>query len=210
MNLKLSNSQNLIIQGLLSILISALVAGLIAVGQEIAIHGLDFISLYTVFGGAFMVVFGTALKNFVPQHAKDEIQAGKDLNQQLMQALHIQTTTPPVVNVTVPPAPQAPQSQSPLQGLRMAQAQAQQQPVAQFVAPQRVSASMASGQMPQQAFPAPSVASVPVPPQPQTALAGTSPVSYPSATPAVQTLDITSTDTTPRVAALLSQMQNQQ
>lgn len=174
--MKLSNSQNLVIQGVLSILVAAVLTALAAGVQFVASHGFDIPTLLSLMIASFGASFGLALKNFVPQHAKDELQAYKDLTAQLQSTLHIQQTTPPVVNVQVP-------QQAPLQGVKQAT-------IRPITPPQPF-------QLPQQSFP-------------QTATAGTSPMIIQSSisptTSAATVSDVTSTDTTPRVAALLAQI----
>lgn len=165
--MKLTNSQNLIIQGLLSILVAAILTALAAGVQFVASHGLDVPTLISLMLTAFGASFGLALKNYVPQNAANELQAYKDLTTQLQQALHIQQTTPPTVNVQVP---QQTQQQVPLQGLTRA---IQQQ----------------SALAPQQSFPVAPQYPATNPPQGGSAIA---PIPM-------------SQDTTPRVAALLSQ-----
>lgn len=193
--MKLTNSQNLIIQGVLSILVAALLTALTAGIQFIGTHNFDLATLISVMIASFGGYFGLALKNFVPQHAKDELQAYKDLTSQLQQALHIQATTPPTVVIQQAPITTSPGSGSSLQGVSQS---------SQFIAPQQ---------------------SFPVGPQPQqTATAGTSPVLFQSLAPNPTVLNPTPTPqqapqsatassyvppvdsmTQPRVAALLSQ-----
>ncbi len=109
--LKLTDSQNLLLQGLLSILSGAVLAFLTGFVQFLTEHGaMTFTTIGTALSlgvGAFLFYFGTALKNYIPAHAQEEVQAGKDAQAQFQAwqaSLFVQGTQPPPSNVPSSPS----------------------------------------------------------------------------------------------------------
>ena len=219
--MKLTPSQNALLAGLATLLITSLSEFLAGIRPFLANGKIDWNGVAIFIVGTALPTLGAGIVTYISTHQQQILQAAEDTAQELhipassITAIHAllgeikgllvsQTTTPPTVNVTVPPAPQP--QQTPLQGLRLAENQAQQQPSMQFVAPQR-----ASVPQPQQAFPAPqtALAGTTMTPETRASLGGvnlnTTPA--PSGTPLNS---LVSQDTTPRVAALLAQFgQNQ-
>ena len=90
MKFNLTSAQDILLQGVLSALASALLGALAAGIQQISVHGFDWNVVLTVIITAFAGLFGNALKNFVPGHVQQEMQAYKDTIAQLQSALNIQ------------------------------------------------------------------------------------------------------------------------
>ena len=105
--LHITDAQNLLLQGLLSILGAALLASVTVAFQYVTQHGLVSVSTAVSVGlAAFLFTFGSALKAFVPSHITQEMQAYQDTITQLQNALaHL--TAVQAVPVSAAPAPLA-------------------------------------------------------------------------------------------------------
>ncbi len=123
--MKWTNSQNLVLQGFLSIVGASIVGFGQAAFQYIFTANNGHIDIRAALAfalTAFGFIFGNALKQYIPAHARELAQAGNDTQAQIQAGFdglwkrliaHIgqaSTTTPPVVNVAppivnVPPAP---------------------------------------------------------------------------------------------------------
>jgi len=105
--IRITDAQNILLQGVVSILGAALLASVTVAFQYVTQHGLVSVSTAVSVGlAAFLFTFGSALKAFVPSHITQEMQAYQDTITQLQNALaHL--TAVQAVPVSVAPAPLA-------------------------------------------------------------------------------------------------------
>ena len=105
--IRITDAQNILLQGVVSILGAALLASVTVAFQYVTQHGLVSVSTAVSVGlAAFLFTFGSALKAFVPSHITQEMQAYQDTIKQLQDALaHL--TAVQAVPVSAAPAPLA-------------------------------------------------------------------------------------------------------
>ena len=112
--IKLTPAQQLLVNALLSILGSAVTAGMTAIYQA-STQGLNVGVLLNVGLVTFLAFFGKSLYDFVPGHIQQTIQALQDSVEELRLTLHITTATQPVVTPSIQQSPVQPsQSVSPV------------------------------------------------------------------------------------------------
>ena len=108
--IKITDAQNLLLQFVLSAGGAAVLAFITAVVQYITQHGVYSIATALSVGlAAFLYSFGNSLKNFVPSHVSQEMQALKDAQVQaetLLASIQMQnkSVSQPVVQAPVQPS----------------------------------------------------------------------------------------------------------
>lgn len=119
--IRITDAQNLLLQGLLSVLGAALVGSIIAIAQYILKGNYILSDVLTFALGTLVLTFGNALKNFVPSRINEELQALKDFQMQAQTLLAgvtggIGTQNNTVASPTVQAAVAPPLSPQPIQG----------------------------------------------------------------------------------------------
>lgn len=112
MNIKMTDTQNLLLQGILALLGGALLGAVEATLQYVTQNGTLNLTNALVFAlTTFLALAGKALYGYVPAHVAQEVQAGKELSSSLQNVI-ANLNSPNVQPIVATPVPVS----SPIQG----------------------------------------------------------------------------------------------